>query len=95
MTPSMTLATDWIQVGTGLGTDTKSLILVVLIPLAAVFFVLVVAFKTRAPGPTIMTTILAGIVVGLSLSITLMGNMTSQTITHYEHGGSHFSGADQ
>lgn len=95
MTLTTLAANDWIQIGTGLGTDLKSLILEVLIPLAAVLFVLVVAFKTRAAGPTIMTCVLAGIVVGLSLSISLMGSVTSQTITHYDKGGTHFSGADQ
>jgi hypothetical protein len=95
VTTTTLAVTDWIQIGNGLGSDLKSLMLVVIIPLLAALFVVVVGFKTKAAGPTIMACVLGGIVIGLSLSMSVLGSVTSQTITHYDKGGTHFSGADQ
>lgn len=84
---SVTLAADWITIGSNLGTDTKTLIFKVLIPLLCGVFILVVGAKTRAPGPTLMAVIFAGIVLGLSLSINTIGQTTSDTINEYNNGG--------
>ena len=84
---TVTLAADWITIGTGLGTDLKTLIFKVLIPVLCGIFILVVGFKTRAPGPTLMAVIFAGVVLGLSLSINTIGKTTSDTINEYNNGG--------
>ncbi|MFE2693689.1 hypothetical protein [Streptomyces mirabilis] len=85
--PPVTSAADWITIGTGLGTDMKTLIFTVLIPLLCGVFILVVGFKTRAPGPTLMAVIFAGIVLGLSLSLGAIGDSTKDTIKQYNGGG--------
>ncbi|GAA2523199.1 hypothetical protein [Streptomyces longisporus] len=84
---TVTLAADWITIGTGLGTDIKTLIFKVFIPVLCGIFILVVGLKTRAPGPTLMAVIFAGVVLGLSLSINTIGKSTSDTINEYNNGG--------
>lgn len=84
---TVTLAADWITIGTGFGTDVKTLIFKVFIPVLCGVFILVVGFKTRAPGPTLMAVIFAGVVLGLSLSINTIGKTTSDTINEYNNGG--------
>ncbi|MFB7225811.1 hypothetical protein [Streptomyces sp. NPDC056227] len=51
----ITLAAGWIQTGTGLGNDIKALIFNVAIPVLCGAFVVIVGWKTKAPGPTIVT----------------------------------------
>ncbi|GHB04194.1 hypothetical protein GCM10010330_68170 [Streptomyces tendae] len=82
-----TLAADWITIGTGFGTDLKTLIFTILIPVLCGIFIVVVGLKTRAPGPTLMAVIFAGIVLGLSLSIDTIGETTSDTVDQYNDGG--------
>jgi hypothetical protein len=84
---SVTLAADWITIGTGLGTDIKTLIFKVGIPALCGLFIFVVGLKTRAPGPTLMAVLFAGIVLGLSLSIDTLGESTSDTVDKYNDGG--------
>ncbi|MFJ3673999.1 hypothetical protein ACIPSE_46945 [Streptomyces sp. NPDC090106] len=84
---TVTLAADWITIGTGLGTDLKTLIFKVFIPVLCGIFILVVGFKTRSPGPTLMAVLFAGVVLGLSLSINTIGETTSDTINEYNNGG--------
>jgi hypothetical protein len=84
---SVTLAADWITIGTGLGADIKTLIFKVFIPVLGGIFILAVGVKTRAPGPTIMAAIFAGIMVGLSLSINTTAQVTSDTVNQYNNGG--------
>ncbi|MBL1086750.1 hypothetical protein JK359_33125 [Streptomyces actinomycinicus] len=84
---SVTLAADWITIGNGFGADLKTLIFKVGIPALAGMFILFIGFKTRAPGPTIMAAIFAGIMVGLSLSINTTAQVTSDTINQYNNGG--------
>jgi uncharacterized membrane-anchored protein YitT (DUF2179 family) len=82
-----TLAADWITIGTGFGSDLKTLIFTILIPVLCGIFIVVVGLKTRAPGPTLMAVIFAGIVLGLSLSIDTIGETTSDTVDQYNDGG--------
>ncbi|MER6075915.1 hypothetical protein ABT187_45660 [Streptomyces sp. NPDC001817] len=84
---SVTLAADWITIGNGLGADIKTLIFKVGIPVLCGVFILAVGFKTRAPGPTIMAAIFAGIMLGLSLSINTTAQVTSDTVNQYNSGG--------
>ncbi|MFD9637025.1 MULTISPECIES: hypothetical protein [Streptomyces] len=85
MHDTVTLANDWISLGTGFGNDLKGLIFNVGIPVLCGVFVLVIGFKTKAPGPTIMAVIFAGIVWGLSASMgTTIKSTTTDTITHYD-----------
>lgn len=82
-----TLAADWITIGSGFGSDLKTLIFTILIPALCGIFIVVVGLKTRAPGPTLMAVIFAGIVLGLSLSIDTIGETTSDTVDQYNDGG--------
>ncbi|MGW4784881.1 hypothetical protein [Streptomyces sp. NPDC004230] len=88
MTSTLTLATDWITIGTGLGTDVKALIFNVFIPVLCGIFVLVVGVKTKAPGPTLMAVIFAGIVWGLSANMAAIKDTTGDTVKQYD-GGTH------
>ncbi|MER8236121.1 hypothetical protein [Streptomyces sp. NPDC094049] len=91
---TITLAAGWIQTGTGLGNDIKSLIFNVAIPAMCGVFVVVVGWKTKAPGPTIMAVIFAGIVWGLSANMGALKDKTTEDITNY-NGGSRLSRMDQ
>ncbi|MGX1025405.1 hypothetical protein RKD37_000158 [Streptomyces ambofaciens] len=82
-----TLAIDWITFGTLFGSDLKTFIFTITIPVLCGIFIVVVGIKTRSPGPTLMATIFAGIVLGLSLSIDTIGETTSDTINQYNDGG--------
>jgi hypothetical protein len=84
---SVTLAADWITIGTGFGTDMKTLIFNVFIPVLCGIFVLVVGFKTRAPGPTLMAVIFAGVVWGLSANMATIKDTTGDTVKQYDTGG--------
>lgn len=90
-----TLAVDWITFGTNLGTDLKTLIFMVLIPVLCGVFVLVVGWKTRAPGPTLMAVIFAGIVWGLSANMATIKDTTGDTVKQYDGGGSTVIEGDQ
>ncbi|MFJ2061249.1 hypothetical protein ACIOMM_35790 [Streptomyces sp. NPDC087908] len=94
MSGTLTLAAGWIQTGTGLGNDIKSLIFNVAIPVLCGIFVIVVGWKTKAPGPTIMVVILAGIVWGLSSNMGALKDKTTEDIITY-NGGSSVSRMDQ
>ncbi|MDH6129797.1 hypothetical protein [Kitasatospora sp. GP82] len=83
MHPTVILAAGWISTGTGVGNDLKSLIFNVGIPVLCGLFVLVVGWKTKAPGPTIMACIMAAIVWGLSANMSLLKDKTTQDITQY------------
>ncbi|MDH6710926.1 hypothetical protein P3T27_007677 [Kitasatospora sp. MAA19] len=78
------LAGGWISTGTSLGNDIKALIFTVGIPVLCGLFVLVVGWKTKAPGPTIMACILAAVVWGLSANMDTLQNKTVEDITHYD-----------
>ncbi len=86
MHDTITLAAGWIQTGTGLGTDIKSLIFDVAIPALCGIFVVVVGWKTKAPGPTIMAVIFAAIVWGLSANMGALKNKTTEDIVQYQSG---------
>ncbi|MFD9047867.1 hypothetical protein ACFVVP_25905 [Streptomyces sp. NPDC058128] len=86
MNPSLVLAAGWIQTGTGLGNDIKGLIFNVAIPTLCGVFVVVVGWKTKAPGPTIMAVIFAAIVWGLSANMAVLKNKTTEDITQYQKG---------
>ncbi|MFI8769465.1 hypothetical protein ACIGN6_31800 [Streptomyces sp. NPDC053792] len=94
MPETLTLAAGWIQTGTGLGNDIKSLIFNIAIPVMCGIFVIVVGWKTKAPGPTIMAVIFAGIVWGLSANMGALKDKTTEDITTY-NGGSSLSRMDQ
>ncbi|MFB7453249.1 hypothetical protein [Streptomyces sp. NPDC056194] len=94
MSPTVILAAGWIQTGTGLGNDIKGLIFNVAIPVLCGIFVIVVGWKTKAPGPTIMAVIFAAIVWGLSANMAALKNKTTEDITNY-NGGSSLSRMDQ
>ncbi|MFC8953688.1 MULTISPECIES: hypothetical protein [unclassified Streptomyces] len=94
MPETITLAAGWIQTGTGLGNDIKSLIFNVAIPVLCGIFVIVVGWKTKAPGPTIMAVIFAGIVWGLSANMGALKDKTTEDITNY-NGGNSLSRMDQ
>ncbi|MFJ3310901.1 hypothetical protein ACIPSA_49830 [Streptomyces sp. NPDC086549] len=84
-----TLAASWIDVGNGLGTDMKALIFNVGIPVLCGLFVLVIGFRTRAPGPTLMAVIFAGVVWGLSANMATLKDTTGDTVKEYNNGGGH------
>ncbi|THA53184.1 hypothetical protein [Streptomyces sp. A1136] len=86
MPHTITLAAGWIQTGTGIGTDLKGLIFDVAIPVLCGMFVLVVGWKTKAPGPTIMAVIFAAIVWGLSANMAALKNKTNEDIVQYQSG---------
>ncbi|MFE5711994.1 hypothetical protein ACFQ7J_14395 [Streptomyces sp. NPDC056501] len=94
MPETITLAAGWIQTGTGLGNDVKGLIFNVAIPVLCGIFVIVVGWKTKAPGPTIMAVLFAGIVWGLSSNMGALKDKTTEDITNY-NGGSSLSRMDQ
>ncbi|MEW1637460.1 hypothetical protein AB0469_25730 [Streptomyces sp. NPDC093801] len=94
MQETITMAAGWIQTGTGLGNDIKGLIFDVAIPVLCGIFVLVVGWKTKAPGPTIMAVIFAAIVWGLSANMATLKNKTSEDIVQYQ-GGPAASRSDQ
>lgn len=90
-----TLAIDWISFGTNFGTDLKSLIFNIFIPVLCGIFVLVVGWKTRAPGPTLMAVIFAGIVWGLSANMATIKDTTGDTVKQYDGGGHSVVQGDQ
>ncbi|MET9427885.1 MULTISPECIES: hypothetical protein [unclassified Streptomyces] len=87
MHDTVTFAAGWIQTGTGLGNDIKDLIFNVGIPALCGLFVLVIGFKTKAPGPTIMAVILAAIVWGGAANMDALKDKTAEDITQYDGGG--------
>ncbi|MFE5301888.1 hypothetical protein [Streptomyces sp. NPDC056632] len=81
------VAAGWIQTGTGIGNDIKDLIFNVAIPVLCGAFVVIVGFRTKAPGPTIMAVIFAAIVWGSSANMdTLKDKTTTKDITEYDSG---------
>ncbi|MFF3070075.1 hypothetical protein ACFVSN_30630 [Kitasatospora sp. NPDC057904] len=78
------LAAGWITTGTGLGNDFKALIFTVGIPVLCGIFVMVVGWKTKAPGPTIMAVILATVVWGLSANMDTLKDKATEDVTHYD-----------
>ncbi|MCX4826175.1 hypothetical protein OG883_41640 [Streptomyces sp. NBC_01142] len=83
----ITLAAGWITTGTGLGNDIKDLIFNVAIPVLCGLFVVVVGWKTKAPGPTIMAVIFAAIVWGGSANMDTLKDKTTEDINQYDDGG--------
>ncbi|MFG2298494.1 hypothetical protein [Streptomyces sp. NPDC048603] len=83
---SVMLAQGWIQTGTGLGNGIKDLIFNVAIPTLCGVFVVVVGWKTKSPGPTIMAVIFAAIVWGLSANMATLKNKTQEDIVQYQGG---------
>ncbi|SEB59035.1 hypothetical protein [Streptomyces sp. TLI_105] len=94
MPDTLTLAVGWLQTGTGLGNDIKGLIFNVAIPVLCGIFVVVVGWKTKAPGPTIMAVIFAGIVWGLSANMATLKNKTTEDIVQCQ-GGANVVRSDQ
>ncbi|MDH6122962.1 hypothetical protein [Kitasatospora sp. GAS204B] len=80
------LAAGWIATFTGIGTDAKGLIFTILIPALCGAFVLLVGFRTKSPGPTIMACILAAIVWGLSANMSTLQGKAVQDINSYNGG---------
>ncbi|MFJ3817756.1 hypothetical protein [Streptomyces sp. NPDC090056] len=87
MLDTITLAAGWVQTGTGLGNDIKTLIFTVGIPALCGAFVIIVGWKTKAPGPTIMAVIFSGIVWGLSANMDELKDKTAEDIVKYDGGG--------
>lgn len=83
-TDSLTLAAGWMPTLTGLGMDVKDLIFLVFIPTLCGAFVVLVGWKSRAPLPTIMAVLLAGIVWGLSMEMEGLAGKTGETVNEYE-----------
>ncbi|MEW1914203.1 hypothetical protein AB0442_38280 [Kitasatospora sp. NPDC085895] len=81
---TMVLAAGWISTGRGLGGDIRDLIFNVGIPVLCGLFVLVVGWKTRAPGPTIVACILAAVVWGLAAHMDTLKDKATEDITHYD-----------
>lgn len=88
----ITLAAGWIQTGTGLGNDIKALIFNVAIPVLCGAFVVIVGWKTKAPGPTIMAVIFAAIVWGGAANMDTLKDKTTEDITQYDGGGKQLTG---
>lgn len=86
MHENLTLAVGWIETGTGLGNDIKDLIFNVGIPMLCGLFVMVVGWKTKAPGPTIMAVIFAAIVWGGAANMETLQEKTTEDITQYDGG---------
>ncbi|WP_394426948.1 hypothetical protein [Streptomyces sp. SGAir0957] len=83
----ITLAASWVSILAGVGSDFKELVFKVFIPLLCGIFVLVVGFRTKAPGPTILAVIFAGIVWGLSANLSSLSDITGETVNQYDGGG--------
>ncbi|HBF83818.1 MAG TPA: hypothetical protein DD420_28995 [Streptomyces sp.] len=79
-------AAGWIETGNGLGLDIKNLIFNVGIPVLCGAFVLIIGFRTKAPGPTILAVILAAIVWGGSANMDVLKDKTTEDITQYDGG---------
>lgn len=92
MYDTVPLAVGWIQTSTGIGNDIKTLIFDVAIPVMCGVFVVVIGFKTKAPGPTIIAVILAGIVWGGSANMDTLRDKTTEDITQYDGGGGTLTG---
>ncbi|QES51971.1 hypothetical protein DEJ50_33225 [Streptomyces venezuelae] len=86
MPDTVTLAAGWIETVAGLGTDIRGLIFNVAIPVLCGIFVVVIGWKTKAPGPTIMAAIFAGILWGLSSNMDTLKNKTTEDIVQYQGG---------
>ncbi|MFJ2007996.1 hypothetical protein [Streptomyces chartreusis] len=95
MNDNVTLAADWFSILNGIGTDARFLIFEVAIPVLCGIFVWVIGWKTRAPGPTIMAVIFAGIVWGLSANLDTLRDTTGDTVTQYDKGGGSVIEGDQ
>ncbi|WP_329127393.1 hypothetical protein [Streptomyces sp. NBC_01465] len=85
-TTSVTLSAGWISTLTHFGTDTKSLIFNIAIPVLCGLFVVVTGWKSKAAGPTIMAVILAGVVWGLSSDMGTLKDKTTSTVNEYDGG---------
>ncbi|GAB2736092.1 hypothetical protein [Kitasatospora kifunensis] len=88
MNTTMLADAGWIATATGIGTDLKSLVFTIAIPVLCGIFVLVVGFRTKSPGPTIMAVIMAAIVWGLSANMGSLQGKAVQDINHYNNTGS-------
>ncbi|GGS35735.1 hypothetical protein Snoj_29180 [Streptomyces nojiriensis] len=82
----VTLAQGWIQTSTSLGNSIRTLIFDVAIPILCGTFVVVVGWKTKAPGPTIMACIFAAVVWGLAAQMPALKNKTTEDIVQYQGG---------
>ncbi|GAA3372109.1 hypothetical protein GCM10017744_102260 [Streptomyces antimycoticus] len=69
-----------------LSADLKNLILYGVIPLMCLIFVVVVGFKTRAAGPTILSVILAAMVWWGAANMDLLSDKTGEDVTQYDNG---------
>ncbi|MFF9594083.1 hypothetical protein ACF1FX_33720 [Streptomyces sp. NPDC014646] len=92
MNETVTLAAGWIQTLQGLGLDLKDLIFNVGIPVLCGLFVLVVGFKSKAPGPTIVAVIFGAIVWGGAANMGALKDKTSEDIVQYDGGGQQLTG---
>ncbi|NGN63190.1 hypothetical protein G5C51_04610 [Streptomyces sp. A7024] len=71
---------DWLG---NIGTDMTGLILKVGIPGLCVLFVLVVGWRTRAPGPTIAAVLLAAVVWGGAWNLDQLSELAGNDISDY------------
>jgi hypothetical protein len=83
MTTTTLAAVGWMTTLRGIGTDGKDLIFNILIPVLCGIFVLVVGFRTKSPGPTIMAAILATVLWGLTANMATLKDKSVQDINQY------------
>ena len=92
MNATLTLANGVIGTGAAVGTDLKWIIFNIAIPLMCGLFVVVIGFRTRAPGPTLLAAVFAGIVWGLAAHMGALKDMTGDDIQHYQNAPSTIQG---
>ncbi|MEU5108479.1 hypothetical protein AB0H07_40525 [Streptomyces sp. NPDC021354] len=69
-----------------LSVDLQNLFLYGAIPVMCLAFIVVVGFKTRAPGPTIVSVLLAGVVWWGASNLELLSDKTGKDVTQYDDG---------
>ncbi|PBO20475.1 hypothetical protein CLM83_00225 [Streptomyces albidoflavus] len=83
---SVNLSAGWIESLNLMGTDVKTLLLVVGVPVLGLVFIIWAGWRSKAPGPTILAAILATVVVGLALDMEGNAGKIGEDINNYEGG---------
>jgi hypothetical protein len=81
---TVTLAAGWIGTLSGLGSDIKWLIFNLGIPIMCGAAVLVAGWKSKAPGPTLITAVFAAALWGLSANMDALSGKAVEDIEHYD-----------
>ncbi|MFJ7003913.1 hypothetical protein ACIQWY_28385 [Streptomyces albidoflavus] len=83
---SVNLSAGWIESLNLMGTDVKTLLLVVGVPVLGLVFIIWAGWRSKGPGPRILAAILAAVVVGLALDMEGNAGKIGEDIDNYEGG---------